>query len=101
MKNIRKSVLINFIWRVLEKMGTQIITLAVTVILACILAPGEYGIVAIIGIFISILSVFVDSGLGTALIQKKMWMKTIFLQFSSGSWDYVFFSILHYSSQHR
>ena len=71
MKNIRKSVLINFIWRVLEKMGTQIITLAVSVILARILTPEDYGIIALISIFISILTVFVDSGLGTALIQKK------------------------------
>ena len=43
----------------------------VSVVLARILAPEDYGTIALVTVFTSILQVFVDSGLGTALIQKK------------------------------
>ena len=43
----------------------------VSVVLARILSPEDYGTIALITVFINILNVFVDSGLGSALIQKK------------------------------
>ena len=43
----------------------------VQIILARILLPVDYGIIALVVIFISISYTFVESGLGTALIQKK------------------------------
>ena len=43
----------------------------VSVFLARILSPEDYGKIALITVFTVILQVFVDSGLGTALIQKK------------------------------
>lgn len=66
-----KSFISNFIWRFAERCGAQFITFIVSVILARILIPEDYGIVALVTVFTSILQVFVDSGLGTALIQKK------------------------------
>ena len=61
----------NFFWRFLERCGAQAVTLIVSVVLARILDPSIYGIVSLISIFIAILQVFIDCGLGTALIQKK------------------------------
>ena len=59
------------VWRFLERCGAQIITFVVSVVLARLLAPEDYGKIALITVFTTILQVFVDSGLGTALIQKN------------------------------
>lgn len=67
----KKSVFSNLIWRFAERSGAQIVSLIVSVILARILDPDAYGTVALITVFTTILQVFVDSGLGNALIQKK------------------------------
>ena len=61
----------NLLWRFLERFGAQGVTFIVSLVLARILDPQTYGAVAIITVIISILQVFVDSGFGTALIQKK------------------------------
>lgn len=66
-----KAVASNFIWRFSERCGAQIVTFIVSIVLARILAPEDYGQIALITVFITIMQVFVDSGLGTALIQKK------------------------------
>ena len=67
----RKKVLINLIWRFFERCGAQGIKIVLELILARFLLPSDYGIVALMTIFISIIQIFVDSGLGNALIQKK------------------------------
>lgn len=67
----RQSVISNFIWRFSERCGAQLVTFIVSIVLARILAPEDYGQIALITVFTTIMQVFVDSGLGTALIQKK------------------------------
>ena len=66
-----QSVLSNFFWRLSERCGAQLVTFIVSIVLARILAPEDYGQIALITVFTTIMQVFVDSGLGTALIQKK------------------------------
>ena len=61
----------NLIWRFMERIGAQSISFVVSIILARLLAPEMYGTVALITVFLAILQVFVDSGMGNALIQKK------------------------------
>ena len=67
----KNTIFSNFIWRFLERVGAQLVSFVVSIILARILNPEDYGTVALVSVFINILGVFVDSGLGTALIQKK------------------------------
>lgn len=67
----RNQILSSFVWKLLEKFSVQIVTFIVTILLARLLTPNEYGIVAIITIFINLANVIVDGGLNTALIQKK------------------------------
>ena len=69
MKNI--SIFTNFLWRFAERCGYQVVMFLVAIVLARILAPEDYGTIALITVFVTIMQVFVDSGLGTALIQKK------------------------------
>ena len=66
-----KSVTSNMIWRFLERCGAQGVTFLVSVVLARLLDPSVYGTVALVTVFTAILQVFVDSGMGNALIQKK------------------------------
>ena len=58
-------------WRFLERSGAQLVSFIVSIILARLLSPDDYGLLALISVFITIMNVFVDSGLGTALVQKK------------------------------
>ena len=66
-----KSVIANFIWRFAERSGAQLVTFIVSIVLARLLMPEDYGTIALVTVFTTIMQVFVDSGLGTALIQKK------------------------------
>lgn len=70
-ENNRKIITSNFIWRFSERVLAQLVALIVSIVLARILNPDDYGTVALITVFTTILQVFVDSGLGNALIQKK------------------------------
>ena len=65
------KVINNFFWRFLERCGAQGVTFIVSIVLARLLDPDVYGTVALVTIFTTILQVFVDSGMGNALIQKK------------------------------
>lgn len=70
-ENLKEKVMSNFIWRLGERYFAQIVQFIVSIVLARILMPEVYGTVALITVFITILQVFIDSGLGNALIQKK------------------------------
>lgn len=66
-----KKVLSNFFWRFFERCGAQGVTFIVSIVLARLLEPDVYGTVALVTVFTTIMQVFVDSGMGNALIQKK------------------------------
>ena len=61
----------NLLWRFGERIGAKLISIVVQLILARLLAPEVYGTVAIVLVITDILQVFIESGFGTALIQKK------------------------------
>lgn len=67
----KRDVFINFIWKLAERSGSQAISFIVAIILARLLMPADYGTVALVMVFLTILQVFADSGFGVALIQKK------------------------------
>ncbi len=67
----KEQVISSFFWKFLERAGTQGIQFVVQIVLARLLLPGDYGIIALALVFISIANVFVQSGFSTALIQKK------------------------------
>ena len=69
--NNKQSVINNFFWRFMERCGAQGVAFVVSIILARLLDPSVYGTVALVSVFMLIMQVFVDSGMGNALIQKK------------------------------
>jgi O-antigen/teichoic acid export membrane protein len=66
-----KKTLTNLLWRFAERCGSQGVTFIVSIVLARLLEPEVFGTIAIVTAITNILQVFVDSGLGNALIQKK------------------------------
>lgn len=59
------------IWSFVESASTKVIQFVISVIMARLLMPEDYGIVAIIFVFITISQVFIDGGFATTLIQDK------------------------------
>ena len=69
--DVRSQAFSGVIWGFGEKFALQIFAFIQGVILARLLSPKDYGLVAMVGIFLMVSYSLVDSGFGTALIQKK------------------------------
>lgn len=67
----RGTVVRSLIWKFLERGGVQGFQFVLSIILARLVSPSDYGVIALILIFIQIANVFIQSGFNTALIQKK------------------------------
>lgn len=93
MEDKKESVVANLIWRFAERSGAQLVAFVVSIVLARILDADAYGTVALISVFITIMQVFVDSGLGNALIQKK---EADELDFSTVFWANILFCTILY-----
>lgn len=70
-ESIKEKVFSGMIWKFGESILSQFVSFLISIVLARILMPEEYGIISMILIFITIADVFVTSGFSTALIQKK------------------------------
>lgn len=92
-KITREKVFAGVIWKFAERIGAQGVGLIVSIALARLLSPEAYGTIALIQIFITILSVFVSSGFGSALMQKQ---KADDLDYSSVFYFQILFSIVLY-----
>lgn len=71
MSEIKTKIIQGVFWRSLDRFGTQIIGFVISVILARLLGPEEYGMVALLTIFLVVSNVFINSGFWIALVQKK------------------------------
>ena len=70
-ENRNRKVISGLFWRFAERCGAQGVSFVVSIVLARLLAPEVYGTIALVTVFTAVLQVFVDSGMGNALIQKK------------------------------
>lgn len=69
--SLKSKIFSGLFWKFGERITAQIISLVVSVILARLLSPEDYGAVALVMVFITLANVFVSNGLGNALIQKE------------------------------
>ncbi|MBR3683785.1 MAG: lipopolysaccharide biosynthesis protein [Lachnospiraceae bacterium] len=69
--NVKSKVFSNMAWKFAERILAQGVSFIVSIVLARILLREDYGIVAMVMVFINIANVFVTSGFGSSLIQKK------------------------------
>lgn len=70
-KSLRRKTTDGMFWNTLERVFSKGVQFVFSVLIARILVPEDYGIIAIANFFISISDIFVDSGFSRALIRKK------------------------------
>lgn len=69
--SLKKIALKGMFWTFIQQMSTQGISFVVSIILARILLPQEFGLIALLGVFISISRVLINSGLTESLIRTE------------------------------
>lgn len=88
-----KGLINNLAWKFAERVASQLVSLVVSIVLARILMPSDYGAIAMVTVFIVLAQVLVDGGFSGALIQKKNADK---LDFSSVFYFVLVLSFLLY-----
>lgn len=83
----------NLGWKFMERVSAQLVQLVVSIVLARILAPSDYGAVAMVTIFIILANVLIEGGFSSALIQKK---DADDIDFSTVLYFSILFSLLLY-----
>lgn len=58
-------------WKFSERIGAQLVSTVVAIVLARLLTAEDYSVISIVTIFFTFANVFISSGFNTALIQKK------------------------------
>lgn len=89
----KEQAIASLMWRFAERWGAQGVNFIVSLVLARLLMPSDYGLIAIISVITSVLNVFIDSGMANALIQKK---NADQLDFSTVFYFNVFFCVFLY-----
>lgn len=92
--SLRTEVFSGVFWKFGERILAQMVSFIVSIVLARLLLPEQYGIVALVTVFITIANVFVTSGFSTSLIQKKDADDT---DFSTIFWCSLFVACVIYS----
>lgn len=92
-KNLKRKVLSGLVWTFSERVMAQAVSFIISLILARLLSPNEYGVIAIVMIFINIANIFVENGFGESLVQKNDTDET---DFSTMFYCSLTFSIILY-----
>lgn len=71
MGELKEKTLSGVKWNAIGRFSTQGVSFVISILLARILTPSDYGVVGMIGIFMAIAQTFIDSGFGSALIRKN------------------------------
>lgn len=90
---MHRKIFSGLFWKFGERITAQLVSLMVSIILARLLMPEDYGLVAIVMVFIEIANVFVSNGFGNSLIQKR---NVDNLDYSSVFYINIFVSTLIY-----
>lgn len=68
---LQNKIITSTLWKFTERGVSQLFSLIVQIILARILAPNDFGVLAVLLVFVNISNVLIQKGFATALIQKK------------------------------
>lgn len=89
-----RTLSVSFFWSLLEQGGSSVLSLIVQIVLARMLAPEIFGIMAILLVINGVISTIAQGGFGAALIQKKDTSKT---SFSTALWLSLGFAVVLYA----
>lgn len=70
MSSLKDKTVKGVIWSAVDRFSAQGIQFVFSILIARLLVPEDYGVVAMLGIFMAVSQTFIDSGFGTALIRK-------------------------------
>lgn len=71
MSSLKEKTVKGVIWSSIDRFSTQGISFVFSMLIARMLLPSDYGVIAMLGIFMAVSQCFIDSGFGVALIRKK------------------------------
>lgn len=71
MASVKEKSIMGFIWRFMQNASTQVINFVVSIVIARILMPEDYGLIAMITVFTNIAMVFINVGFSSTIVQKK------------------------------
>lgn len=69
--DLKEKTVFGMMWGAIGKVGTLTINFLTNLVLARLLMPEDFGAIAMLAIFLAVSNIFIQGGLGTALIQKK------------------------------
>lgn len=70
-ENIKSKAVKGVAWSFVGNTANRIIQFVISLILARLLTPADYGLIGMIGVFMGLANTFIDSGFSSALIQYK------------------------------
>ncbi len=70
-ESLKQKTVKGLAWNTANMLSNKVLTFVIGVILARLLTPADYGMVAMIGVFTSVLTIFTDGGLTMALVRKE------------------------------
>ena len=71
MTELKSKAISGVAWSAIERFSVQIIQFVIGLIIARILLPSDYGLIAMVTVFLAIAQCFIDSGFSNALMQKQ------------------------------
>ena len=71
MGELRSKALRGVLWSAIDKAGVKTVAFIVSIVIARILSPADYGVIGMILVFIVVANIFIDSGMSQALVQRK------------------------------
>ena len=90
---IKQKTVRGILWNSIEKFLVKGSSFIISIILARILSPSDYGLIGMLAVFISLSNVFIESGLSKALIQKQNCTDT---DYSTAFYTNIIISIVIY-----
>ena len=70
MSSLKDKTVKGVIWSAVDRFSAQGIQFVFSILIARLLVPEDYGVIAMLNIFLAVSQTFIDSGFGTALIRK-------------------------------
>jgi len=100
--SLKHKTIIGILWNTFELLGGRVVQLMITIILARILIPEDFGVIALLIVFTELSKVISDSGFSQALIRKKVttdkdYTAVFYFNIIVSSCLYI---ILYYSAPH-
>ena len=67
----KRQFAVNSLWKILEQFSGKGISMVISIVLARLLLPSDYGLIALTGVFTNLSDILIDGGFSTALIRKE------------------------------